>query len=252
MYLLTTTGPTVCHFLSSDKRKLFCLFVCRGTLSYYSVGAFSISISYGMHLVVLVQLCPFEWYVIPAGHFPQKSPSRNLKNRFSPLLTTKLSPLTSDPWPHHVLYWLDTCWWNLGLTCASLLCMSKICLLLMCLPWLVCTVCRPFLTISWFPFSLWLTIFRAGPCLMVGFTFSSAHPSSCYHLLPYHSIIPAAEFILFQSSWALLGLPFILPLMAQQDHWFLCYITSGLLCPICFPLGVPGPFAFLRFHRPFS
>ena len=51
--------------------------------------------------------------------------------------------------------------------------------------------------------------------------------------------------VLFQPRWASLGLPFILPLMAQQGHWFLCYITSGLLCPNCFPLDVPSPFAFL-------
>ena len=60
------------------------------------------------------------------------------------------------------------------------------------------------------------------------------------------------EVVLFQSSWVPLGLPLILPLMAQQDHWFLCYITSGLLCSICFPLGVPGPFAFLGLPRPLS
>ena len=32
--------------------------------------------------------------------------------------------------------------------------------------------------------------------------------------------------------------------MAQHDHWFFCYITSWLLCLICFPLGVPGPIFF--------
>ena len=47
--------------------------------------------------------------------------------------------------------------------------------------------------------------------------FFSAHPSSYYYLLPYYFIIPAAEFVLFQSGWTLLGLPFILPLMAQQE-----------------------------------
>ena len=65
----------------------------------------------------------------------------------------------------------------------------------------------------------------------------------------YHS---CCEVVLFQSSWVPLGLPLILPLMAQQDHWFLFYITSGLLCPICFTLGILGPFAFLGFPRPFS
>ena len=65
----------------------------------------------------------------------------------------------------------------------------------------------------------------------------------------YHS---CCEVVLPQSGWASLGLPFILLLMAQQGHWFFCYITSRLLCPICFPLGVPGPFASLGLPRPFS
>ena len=34
-------------------------------------------------------------------------------------------PLTSDPWPHHVLYWLGTGWWRLGLAHASLSNLSK-------------------------------------------------------------------------------------------------------------------------------
>ena len=97
VYLSTTTGPSVCHSPSLDKKKLFCLFVYHGTLSCYGVNAFSLPILHGMHIVTLAQLCPFGWYVIPAGHFPQKSPSRNLKISFSPLLTTKLCPLISDP-----------------------------------------------------------------------------------------------------------------------------------------------------------
>ena len=68
-------------------------------------------------------------------------------------------------------------------------------------------------------------------------------------ILLYHSCY---EVVLPQSGWVFLGLPFILPLMAQQGHWFFCYITGGLLCPICFPLGVPGPFASLGLPRPFS
>ena len=80
------------------KEKLFCLFLYRGTLSCYGVGAFSLPIPYGMHLVVLAQLCSFRWYVIPAGHFPQKSPSRNLKIGFpfSPPPNHALLPLTHD------------------------------------------------------------------------------------------------------------------------------------------------------------
>ena len=44
----------------------------------------SLSIPHGMHLVVPTQLASFGQYVIPAGHFPQKILSRNLKNRFFP------------------------------------------------------------------------------------------------------------------------------------------------------------------------
>ena len=63
--------------------------------------------------------------------------------------------------------------------------------------------------------------------------------------------------VLFQPGWASLGLPFILPLMAQQGHWFLCYITSGLLCPICFPWAsrarllslASALFLTLHYHR---
>ena len=98
MYLPTTTGPTVCHSSSPDKRNLFCLFVCCDTLSCYGVGAFSLPIPHGMHLVASAQLCPFGWYVIPAGHFPQKSYSRNLKIGFplSPPPNHALLPLTHD------------------------------------------------------------------------------------------------------------------------------------------------------------
>ena len=98
MYLPTTTGPSVCHSPLPDKRRLFCLFVCRGTLSCYGVGAFSLPIPHGMHLVVLAQLYSFEWYVIPAGHFPQKSPSMNLKIGFPLSLPPNHAflPLTYD------------------------------------------------------------------------------------------------------------------------------------------------------------
>ena len=144
------------------------------------------------------------WVVChPSRTLPQKEPWKEPQNSFSPLPTIKLCPFTSDPWPHCFLYWLGTGWWGLGLARASLPCTSKIYLLFMRLSWLVCTVCRPFLTIFWFPFPLWLALFGAGPHLMVGFAFSSAHPSSCYYLLPYHSIIPTAKLFCFK-----LGGPF--------------------------------------------
>ena len=85
--------------IARQKKNYFvCLFVCRGTLSCYGVGAFSLPIPYGIHLVVPAQLCSFGWYVIPTGHFPQKSPSKNLKIGFpfSPPPNHDLLPLTYD------------------------------------------------------------------------------------------------------------------------------------------------------------
>ena len=103
--------------------------------------------------------------------------------------------------------------------------MSKICLLLTRLPWLACTVCRPFLTIFWFLFPLWLAPFRGWALLDGGVYLSLAYPFSCYHLLPYHSIIPVAK--LFASI--LLGLfglaiysspnSLIWPLVLLLHHW---------------------------------
>ena len=80
------------------QRGLFCLLVCRGTPSYYGVGVFSLPIPHGMHLVATAQLCQFGCCVIPARHFPQKCPGRNLKIGFplSPPPNHFLLPLTHD------------------------------------------------------------------------------------------------------------------------------------------------------------
>ena len=140
---------------------------------------------------------------------------------------------------------------DLGLACVSLPCMSKICLLLICLPWLAYTIFRPFFTIFWLPFPLWLAPLRVGLCLTMGFAFllPTLFPTtiSCHTTLSFllRNCLP-------QSCWASLCLPFILLPMAQYGHWFFYYITGGPLCPICFLLGVPGPFAFLGLPRSFS
>ena len=109
-----------------------------------------------------------------------------------------------------------------------------------------------FLTIFWFPFPLWLSLLKDWALLDGGLCFFFSPP---FFLLPspaiplYHSY---CEVVLPQSNWVYLGLPFILLLMAQQGHWFFCYITGGLLCPICFSLGVSGLFASFGLPRPFS
>ena len=68
--------------------------------------------------------------------------------------------------------------------------------------------------------------------------------------IPLHR--SCCKVILLQIGWASLGLPFILPLMAQQGHWFLCYIVSGLPCPICFPLDFLGPFSIFALPWAFT
>ena len=134
---------------------------------------FSPPIPYGMHLVAPAQLCPFGWCVIPAGHFPQKSTGRNLKIGF-PLSP----PLTFDPWPHCILYWLGTGWWGLGLARAFLPYISKICLPLTHPPWSegfpaqFAIYFLTFLCELLFDFPLPL---GARPLLLLGFTFLLTH-----------------------------------------------------------------------------
>ena len=120
----------------------------------------------------------------------------------------------------------------------------KICLLLIRLPWLACTVCYPFFNYFLVPLPLWLALPRDWAFLDGGLCFSSAYPFFYYHLLPYHSIIPAAK--LFASI--LLGLfgpavysslnGLVRPLVLLLHHWWA--LVSHLfslrrLGPVCFP-----------------
>ena len=84
VYLSTTTGSSVCHSPSPNKRKLFCLFVCCGTLSYYGLGAFSLPIPHGMHLVVQTQFY-FFWVVCHSSRtLPPKELEQDPQKRFFP------------------------------------------------------------------------------------------------------------------------------------------------------------------------
>ena len=135
--------------------------------------------------------------------------------------------------------------------------MSKICLLLMRLPWLACTVYRLFLTIFWFPFPLWLALPKDWALLDVGLCFSSAHPFSCYHLLSYHSIIPAMKL------FALILLGFfgpaiysspngpVRPLVLLLHHWRapVSHLFSlGRPRPVCSPWASSALFLSLHSH----
>ena len=75
-----------------------------------------------------LKLASFGWPIILTGRTSQKGLGRNHKIDLFPSphhQTIPPLPLTSGPWPHHVLYWLGTGWWCLGLARASLSDLSK-------------------------------------------------------------------------------------------------------------------------------
>ena len=205
--------PLTCVGYATRQRRLFYLFVYRGTLTCYDMGALSLF----LFLMACTQwfqliLTSFRWYVIPTGYFPQKSLSRNPRIGFplSPSSDYALLPLTHDP-PLPVLaryrlvvsrpYACST-----SVYVQNLLAVHAFAVVRM----LVCTFCLPSLTsyvLSCFiishPFmacSLWgWALFDCGlffiqPVLLLFF--------AVLHFLPYHSTIPTV--MLFDPS--LLGL----------------------------------------------
>ena len=75
-----------------------------------------------------LKLASFGWSIILVGCTSQKGLGRNREIDLFPSphhQTIPPLPLTSGLWPHHVLYWLGTGWWCLGLTRASLSDLSK-------------------------------------------------------------------------------------------------------------------------------
>ena len=142
--------------------------------------------------------------------------------------TTPPLPLTSSPWPHHVLYWLGTGWWCLGLARASLLNLSKR------LPaahasavtWrLSFCVSGPLCGLSFGP-SLQS---ETGLRMMMGFIFLV--PSFCFSLLPavlaYSSCCNDSILL-----GPFLGLPFYF--FSQWPTIGTVLFIHGLLCPFVF------------------
>ena len=75
-----------------------------------------------------LKLASFGWSIIPVGRTSQKGLGSSRKIDLFPSphhQTIPPLPLTSGPWPHHVLYWLGTGWWCLDLARAFLSDMSK-------------------------------------------------------------------------------------------------------------------------------
>ena len=94
------------------------------------------------------------------------------------------------------------------------------------------------------PLSFMVALLRDWALLDDGLCFSSAHPFSCYHLLPYHSIIPVAKlFVLIllglfgpivYSSPNSLVWPLVLLLYHWQAHMSHLFFLRRPK-PICFP-----------------
>ena len=152
--------------LITRQRRLFCSFVCRGTLTCYDVGALSLSPS----LMACTQqfqliLTSFGRYIISIGHFPQKSLSRNPRIGFSLFLPLDhpLLLLTHDPPPPvlagYRLVKSGPC------ACSTSVCVQNLPATFVVVQRLLCTFYRPSLTsygMSYFliPHSLWPTPFR--------------------------------------------------------------------------------------------
>ena len=81
------------------QRRLFYLLTHRGIPICYGVGALSLPIPHGMHLVVPTR--PYFFWIVChlSMTFPPKKLEREPQNRFSPLPTARPYLLTSDPWP---------------------------------------------------------------------------------------------------------------------------------------------------------
>ena len=82
---------------STKQRRLFCLFACCGFFyPLQCVCSLSLSLTACTWWFQLI-LASFGWYVIPTGHFPQKSLSKNPIIGFFSLPTTRPCSLTHNP-----------------------------------------------------------------------------------------------------------------------------------------------------------
>ena len=93
--LATTTYLCwLCRSLLPDKEDCFVRLLTVAFSTRYSVCALSLHPSWHAPGGFLAS---FGWHVIPAGHFPQNSLSKNSRIGFFPLPTARPCPLTHDP-----------------------------------------------------------------------------------------------------------------------------------------------------------
>ena len=224
------------------QRWLFCLLVCHGTPFLLRCRCFLSPYPSWHTPSGPAPFYPFWWCVIPAGHFPQKSPGRNLKIGLplSPPPNHTLLPLTHDftmsciGWAQAGEVWVlrvSSFHMRPKSACCSLVCRSLEAYLHS-----LSFVIWPFMwAVFWFPAPL------KGWYLFVTGLYTSFDPFlDCPHFLPYYSVISA---VITQSCWASLGLPFIL--FPSGLTWPLVFLLVGSCVPFCFSLGHPWPIYFL-------
>ena len=195
-----------------------------------------------------LKLASFGWSIIPAGCTSQKGLGRSCKIDLFPSphhQTIPPLPLTSGSWPYHVLYWLGTGWWCLGLAPAFLLDMSKSLLtahafaiiwkLFICVSW-------PFMwAFLWFPapFRSW-ALYDGGPYIYLAHFWLTLLPATlnCYSCR--NNLILLDHF---------LGQPFI-PFLSGLSWALFLLLHMGSYVSLGFPLGIHGLIALFGLSRP--
>ena len=224
------------------QRGLFCLLVCRGTPFLLRCGRLFSPYPSWHAPSGPAQLCPSRWCVIPAGHFPQKSPGRNLKILLplSPPLNNALLPLTHDLTVSYIGWVQAGEVWTLHVSSFHI-CPKSVCCSLIHRG--LEAYLHNLLFILW-PF-MWAAFWFSAPLkgwylFVTGFYTSFGPFLDCPHFLPYYSVIPS---VMTQSCWASLGLPFILS--PSGLTWPLVFLLMGSCVPFVFSFGHPWPIYFL-------
>ena len=232
----------VCVPLPITRQKwLFCLLVCRGTPSCYSVGVFSLPIPHSMHLVAPAQLYPFGWCVIPAGHFPQESLDRNLKIGFSlsPPPNHALLPLIHDLTASCIDWVQAGEVWALRVSSFHMCPKSAYCSLVRC----GLEACLHSLPSVFWHF-MWIAFLFPAPLRGWAFCYWALHFFRPISWLPSFPAMSLCHFCC--NDLILLGL--FRPAFYSFPQWLsmsIGFLTHGLLCSFCLFLGHPCLICFL-------
>ena len=242
----TTYLCWLCRSPLLDKEGYFVCLLAMSFSTRFSVCALSLSLMACTWWFQLI-LSSFGWHVVPAGHFPQKSLSKDPRIGFFPF--PHHQTMSSDPWSTtSYIGWVQA--GGVWVSCV----LHLLRLLLMHLPWSgnwSCTFCRALLVfygvgcfLIWH--SLWLTSFGDWASLDHRPSFPRLILCSLHGLvsifLPYHFAIPAVMLL----DLILLGLFGPAVYFPSSDSVY----SPGLFlhclrAPMSlFPLGHPWPIWF--------